>query len=118
MRNLNQFMRFDHEAFFKDKKLMSQGVREWKDYDTKEVLGTVIDVVIVSDETEYKNRDGERSTNRFEKFSVKVPQKNLEIPLEVLVQLTGEVRGTVWGEYRNQLSVKAGGIEVVDRGER
>lgn len=114
MKYLSQFQRFDYEAFAKDKRLMVTGCSPWKDRDTGEVLGTKVDTVIFADHTEYKRQEGDTSTNQFEKLSFKVKKVGLDIPRESVVQPVNPV-ATIWGDYRNQLSVRCDDMQVAQR---
>lgn len=107
MNNLAQFTRFDAPAFLDGKKLQFVDQSNWIDHDTGALLGTRVDLVIIEDKTEYKAKaDGTPArTNRFEKLTVKVPGA-VSLADDALVELVNPV-GTVWGEYRNQLSLKA-----------
>lgn len=102
---------FDMEAFCKGKTFLTTGHRPWKDYETQQVRGEKVDVVILTDETEYKTKPGEEVSNRFEKFTVKVP-KAVDLPINVMVELVN-AKASIYGEYRNQLSVVADDVRVV-----
>ena len=73
--------------------------------------GEKVDVVILTDETEYKAKPGEIVTNRFEKLTVKIP-KTLDVPINVMVEMVNP-KASIYGEYRNQLSVVADDIRIV-----
>lgn len=112
MKNLNQFMLFDWKTFSDGKRFRVTGTSEWKDYDSGNHLGTKVEVAIVEDRTQYKpDKNGNVQTNSYEKFPVKVA-KNVSVPVGAFVALDG-VTATVYGEYRNQLSVKAQDIHVL-----
>ena len=112
MKYLNQFIKFDISAFLKGKLLVCVGTAPWNDYTTKELLGTKLSVVISEDHTEYRQKPGENHTNQYEKFNVKVPKVNLDVASGTVIELTDSV-ATVYGEYRNQLSVTASDIRVI-----
>lgn len=111
LHHLNDFAPFDMAAFSKGKTFMTTGHRPWKDYETQQVRGEKVEVVILTDETEYKTKPGEEVSNRFEKFTVKVP-KPVDIPVNVMVELVN-AKASIYGEYRNQLSVVADDVRVV-----
>lgn len=113
MKGLNQFQRFDVKGFFEGKRLMVTGVREWTDFNTKEVLGTIVETVIAVDKTPYKTKEGQRISNRFEKLNLKIPVRNFDVELEKMVMPAGDVTATVYGDFRNQLSVKCSEIKVL-----
>lgn len=110
MKKLSQFLVFDWNAFAKDKRFLCVGGGEWVDFETKAHKGTKIEVVITTDHTPYKLRDGEVVSNRFEKLAFKVAA-DVDIPIDQYVEPTG-VTAKVYGDYRNLLSVEAGGITV------
>lgn len=111
MKHLNEFLTFDVDGFLKDKALMTVSVKEWNDYETKKHMGTKIEVVITRDDTTYRQKAGEQTTNRFEKLTLKVT-KDVQVPLESYV-MPVHAKATVYGEYRNMLSVIADDIKVL-----
>lgn len=113
MHNLGQFMSFDTGAFFSGKKLQFVDKSNWVDHDTGALLGTRVDLVIIEDKTPYKAKaDGTPArTNRFEKITVKVPGA-VSLPDDAMVELVNPV-GTVWGDYRNQLSMRADEVREI-----
>lgn len=113
VKGLNQFQHFDTEGFFRDKRLLVTGVREWTDFNTKEVLGTIVETVIAVDKTPYKTKEGQRISNRFEKLNLKIPVRNFDVELDKTVVPAGEVTATVYGDFRNQLSVKCTEIKIL-----
>jgi hypothetical protein len=113
MKHLNQFQKFDWEAFAKDKRFIVVGISEWKDFDSKAVLGSKVDCVIIEDNTSYKQKDGEYATNLFEKLSFKVPTK-VSIPMDSIVKPVGAV-ATIYGDHRNMLSIKCSDIQVLNK---
>ena len=114
MYGLAQYLRFDSTAFLKDKVLSATSCGPLKDFETKRVTGSKVVVVITKDETHYKPKaDGTAITNLFEKITVKLPGKmGLNIPVGSVVELINPT-GTVYGEYRNQLSITADDIKVI-----
>lgn len=115
MKGLTQYLVFDCGKFFQEKKLMATACKSWVDYESKEVLGTKIDVVITEDKTPYKTKTSEQISNLYEKFAVKVG-KALTIPVGTEITLVNPV-GTVYGEYRQLLSVVADDIQAVTNGK-
>lgn len=76
------------------------------------MLGTKAEVVILQDKTDYGQSDGANSvTNLYEKLIFKVPKK-LDIPLNTEV-IPVNPKATIFGEYRNQLSIVCDDIRVV-----
>ena len=114
MKFLSQFQTFDFERFAKDKRFMVVGCSPWKEHGSDQIIGTKVDTVIFADHTEYKRNDGDTSTNQFEKLSFKVAKVGLDVPNESVVQPINPV-ATIWGEYRNQLSVKCTDLQVAQR---
>lgn len=114
LKKLSMFQYFDIEGFLEKKKLMTVGVQEWKDYETQNILGTKVEVVIVSDETDYGNADGNVVNNLYEKLSVKIPAKLNNVPMNTAVRLVNP-EAVVYGEYRNALSITADNIEIVGK---
>lgn len=114
MKKLNMFARFDFEAFATGKKFLLISQKPWTDYNSGEVLGTKFELVITQDKTDYGAQpDGERVTNLYEKFTVKVA-KNLTMPTNVEVAIINPI-ANVYGEFRNNLSVVAEGLKVVTK---
>lgn len=113
LKKLNRFSYFDIETFLEKKKLLTVGITEWKDFDTQNVMGTKVEVVIASDKTDYGNAVGEVVSNLYEKLVVKVPAK-INIPMNVEVRLVNP-DAIIYGEYRNSLSITAENIEVVGK---
>ncbi len=113
MKKLSQFIKFDWDSFAKDKRFLCTGGSEWTDYETKKHLGTKIEVVIASDHTEYRQRDGEHASNRFEKLTFKV-LADVDIPIDQFVEPAGVV-AKVYGDFHNKLSVQADNITVVPK---
>lgn len=114
LKKLNNFTYFDIEGFLSKKTLRTVAVQEWKDYNTQNILGTKVEVVIVSDETDYGNTDGNVVNNLYEKLSVKIPAKLTNIPMNTTVRLINP-EAVVYGEYRNALSITADNIEIVGK---
>lgn len=113
LKKLSRFTYFDIEEFLEKKKLLSVGITEWKDFDTQNVMGTKVEVVIAVDKTDYGNAEGEIVSNLYEKLTVKVPAK-IDVPMNVEVRLVNP-EAVVYGEYRNSLSITADSIEVVGK---
>lgn len=108
---LNQFSSFDLDGFLKGKELRCTGCSEYKDYDTDTHLGTTVETVIVTDETPYKQKDGMQATNRYKELKIKV-SKDISVPINSIVRPINGV-ATIYSKYRNELSIKATDIEIV-----
>lgn len=113
MKNLGQFIFFKFKEFAKDKKFMVTEVSPWQDFKTKEVLGSAVTVVVIEDSTIY----GKQGNNLYEKFKIKV-RKQVNPSVNSLVMPTGEVEATVYGDYRNMLSVTCDDIRIVNDKEK
>ena len=109
MRFLNQFNEFNFVQFSEGKTFNVVEVAPWQDYKTKELLGTEVTVVIMTDNTNYGEK--KTGTNRFEKLNIKV-SKIISVPENAVVIPVNAV-GTIYGEFRNQLSIKAEDIRIV-----
>lgn len=116
MKGLNQFLGFDWGGFAAGKAFIVTSVSELLDYNTKAHLGTKVECVIGADNTPYKFKDGETFTNRYEKITFKV-SKDVNIPIDARVMPVNAV-ATIYGEYRNQLSVKCDDIQIVTPKEK
>ena len=112
MKNLSQFSKFDWEAFSHGKEFLVTGCSQLLDFNTKEHVGTRVDCVIYSDNTPYKQRNGETVTNRFEKLTFKVMKKDVSVPVNSMVTVHNAV-AVIYGEYQNQLSVTCDDITVI-----
>lgn len=113
MKNLNQFNEFHWDKFAEGKCFSVAGVSEWKDFDTKEHQGTKVNVYISSDKTPYKpDKNGFVQTNLGEKLTFKVSKDIGNLTPGMTVVPVG-VKATVYGEYRNQLSVRCDDIRPV-----
>lgn len=110
MKHLTQFQKFDMDEFLKGKQLLVTAVGENVDFETKQHLGTKVEVVIVKDETTYKQKNGEQKTNLFEKFNIKLT-KDINVPVNAYVYPV-DVVAKVYGTYNDQLSVTAGDLKI------
>lgn len=112
LKNLHAFQPFDLSAFLQGKQLVVTHCRPWQDFDTKEERGTAVELAITKDETKYPPaKDGTVYTNLYEKIVVKVP-KGINIPTGAIVTVVNG-SATVYGDYRNQLSIRAEDVKVV-----
>lgn len=112
MRGLTYFLAFNVLDFFELKTLVVTSVTQWLDFKTKEHLGTKVEVFISEDATEYPTpRDGGQISNLGQSFAIKVPH-DVSVKIGDVVEMVNPV-ATVYGEYRNQLSVKADDVVVV-----
>ena len=116
MEYLYAYLRFDVAAFLRDKVLQATACGELVEFETGKHLGTKVTVAIISDKTPYPpGKNGAVRSNLYEKFTVKV-NKDISVPVGATVELINPV-GTVFGEYRNQLSVRADDVRIVGGGQ-
>ena len=120
LKGLNQFVPpFEFERFAVGKEFEVTGVSEWTDYGENgtlgKPLGTKVETVIIKDTTQYEpDKNGNPITNKYQPIIFKV-SKNVNFPLGTKVMAKG-VTATIYGDYRNQLSVKCDDIiEVKDQ---
>lgn len=113
LKGLNMFGGFDTEGFLSNLSLGTVGQSEWKDFTTGEHKGTKVEVVIIADKHNYKSANGQQISNIYEKLTVKVP-KDIDVPMNAHVRLIN-AKATVYGQYRNQLSITADDIEVIKK---
>lgn len=114
LKKINKFVNFDIAAFLKGKELVFIGKKDWVDFDTHNLLGEKAEIVIIKDETDYGDSDGESVSNIYEKLTVKVPARLDNIPLNSRIHLVNP-HAVVYGEYRNELSITAEKIELIGR---
>lgn len=112
MKALNQFIVFDCERFFAGKTMKYVGSSGWSDYNTKAHLGTKVEAVIAEDKTAYKQKDGACISNLYEKIVFKCRKDVGSIPSGASIVPVNPV-ATVYGEYRNLLSITCDDIRVV-----
>lgn len=114
MRGLNQFTVFDFERFNVGKMYVSISQRKWIDDDTGKVIGTKVDSLIWKDGTVYKDdKNGDKITNKYEKVTFKV-RKQISVPPNVEIRPVNPI-ASIYGDYRNQLSVTCDDIEIVQK---
>lgn len=113
MKKLSQFLCFDFDKFSEGKIFQATTIEKWVDFETKELMGTKVGAVIVKDNTPYKQKDGENVNNLFEKITFKIP-KSVQVPANAYIMPVNAV-GVVYGEYRNQLSVTADDIRILQK---
>lgn len=107
---------FDIVRFLAGKKLLVLSCSEWVDYQSKEFLGSKLELVIFEDNTMYPpNSKGEvaEAVNRFEKLLVKVPNKHISVPRNSEVTLENP-QATIYGDFSEKLSLTADEVKVVN----
>lgn len=96
---------------------MVTNIMPWQDYDTKALLGTKVETVITVDNTPYQpGADGTIQTNLFEKVTFKVAKSDVNVKVGDFVEPVNAV-ATIYGDFQNQLSVKADDVIIVKSAE-
>ena len=113
MTGLRFFNSFDLDSFLMGKLLQVVSIKPWKDYDSDQTLGVKYELVIIKDSTHYPVKDDKTISNRFEKFSCKVPQASPDVDVNTYVEVVNGT-ATIWGEHRDKLSVKCESLRSID----
>lgn len=118
MKGLRQFLKFDNEAFFKDKTLIVKEVKptiEYKDGEaTDKVLGTTVVAVITRDDTTYlRNGEKVKDLNFMESLNIKVPNKEFTLPQGMQIEPINIINSSVYGQFQNNLSIECENIKKV-----
>lgn len=113
LKGIKEFNSFDMLRFQQGKEFTVTSCRKWFDYDDKSrQLGTRIEVAITRDDTKYApSKNGEAISNLYEKLTFKV-SKDVTVPVGAVVEPVNAV-ATVFGDYGNQLSIKADDVKIV-----
>lgn len=112
LNQLSRFMAFDFHGFFDAKTMMVKSIMPIKEYDGDKCVGTAgtkIDAVIIADKTKYPDPDPNRN-NSFSSFVFKLPDVDVDTVRQQLkisdqIQLIGCSKASVYGKYRNELSL-------------
>lgn len=112
MKGTNQFERFDREAFFKDKDCTVTGVSQWLDHETKKPLGWRVDTVVTRDDTQYRTKDDRVISNLYQTQAIKCREKP-DVKVGDVVVPDGDVTCVLYGQYRNEISIKCDSVKVV-----
>ena len=118
LKSLSSFQRFDGERFFHDKRILFTKAEDWQEGEDMEHMrsvGTKITGVIFSDETDY-GRDL-KGVNQGESLTIKVRQplsafENWQV-FQTIFSVEKIDKATIWGDYRNQLSIKVPSLKVL-----
>lgn len=107
MQGLNMFTVFSYAQFLEGKRLVFLKARPW--LDNGQELGSKVTIQIVEDKTQYGKPN---ITNFGELLTVKVrnlpPSAFAQLkPLSTEIFIKDVEKATVYGEYRNQLSIIA-----------
>ncbi|MCC4325218.1 hypothetical protein LMB33_00740 [Limosilactobacillus reuteri] len=113
-KKLSAFKQFDNQGFFGPKILMAMSEEPWLDFDSGKKLGTKLNVVVWQDHSDYGDPT---ITNVGQTLSVKIAGREpQQIITPHLVRLINP-EATIYGEYQNQLSVRADDVEDIEGGE-
>lgn len=119
LKMLNRFQVFDSARFFEGKKFLLTKLEPWQegnDVEHLRTVGTKVTGVIAIDDTQYgKDLTG---INEGETLTFKV-RKSLAAfqdwePLRTVFQATTYDKVVIWGDYRNQLSVRVPDLQKVE----
>lgn len=114
-KNLSQYVSFDLEGFLSGKELELTNIVPWIDFQSKEPLGIKAELTIIKDDTEYKpNAQGVITSNKYCKLDIKIKDE-LTLPIGSLVKVENVTKASVYGDFRNQLSVEAQRIVLVKK---
>lgn len=114
MKKLGQFLCFDWDGFAEGKIFRVRSVKPWLDFEDKsKVLGVVVEAVIVEDRTYYDCQPGEEVSNLYEPISFKVRKSSVGVGVGDLAIPVG-AKASVYGDYRNKLSVKADDVIIFE----
>lgn len=117
MKRLNDFMEFRLADFIRDKTLRVTGIKPWyEDKERTKQVGDSLEVACARDNTLHTNaKTGEqlRGINLYEKFTVKVPPEHSSVKIGDYIEII-DGKGTIYGDYRNNLSVRAKVIRVIN----
>jgi hypothetical protein len=111
MKGLGQFLEFNTQQFFAEKVTVFLKSAPWEEESggTKRIEGAKVTLQIIEDRTTYLK---ESIDNYGEQVVIKVRNVDFNAysqlsPLKTEVVIVDVERATVWGEYKNQLSIIA-----------
>lgn len=118
LKNLSHFTAFNAPEFLKRKELRFISAIRWVekiDKSSEVEKGVKVGLLIFSDDSDYPNE----KNNLGEQLVVKVPFATLEDyasyqPLVTICEIIDIEKATVYGEYRNQLSITAKVVKADD----
>lgn len=119
MKKLNKFLKFDFKNFVNGKTFEIVEVKShfvYENGEKKDADGVIVRIAITTDNTDYGEND---VTNKFEQFNVKCIGADLEKAKEKfhvgnLLKFKKYKKATVYGTYRNQLSVEVGSLDDME----
>ncbi|WP_049506799.1 hypothetical protein [Streptococcus anginosus] len=118
LKNLSHFTEFNASLFLAKKELRFISATRWVekiDKSSEVEKGVKVGLLIFSDDSDYPNE----KNNLGEQLVVKVPFATLEDyasyqPLVTICEIIDIEKATVYGEYRNQLSITAKVVKADD----
>ena len=118
LKNLSHFTEFNASLFLAKKELRFISATRWVekiDKSSEVEKGVKVGLLIFSDDSDYPNE----KNNLCEQLVVKVPFATLEDyasyqPLVTICEIIDIEKATVYGEYRNQLSITAKVVKADD----
>lgn len=119
MNGLKSFMKFDWDDFAAEKEFTVKSTSDWTDYNTKEKLGTKIEVVISKDDITYPGKKGNEVSNIFEtlffkvKKEVDVSPKKKVVPVNPTVTAYGMDKAGNFSSFLNCLSITCEDISIL-----
>ena len=117
LKKLSQFQVFDSKSFFESKDFLLSKIEEWQEEGSQNLktVGTKVTGVIFVDKSTYGNAG--TGINRGESITFKVSQPVTNFSswkaFNTVFKATAFTKVTVYGEYRNQLSVKVPSLTVI-----
>ena len=120
LKRLSQFQEFDSKAFFESKDFLLSKIEEWQEQQEEgnqnlKTVGTKVTGVIFVDKSNYGNA-GTR-INRGESITFKVSQPVTAFSnwqaFNTVFKATDFTKVSVYGEYRNQLSVRVPNLTAI-----
>lgn len=119
MQKLNIFLHFDLAEFLRDKLLEIMSIKEHRQYidgQPGDVDGVTLKVAIVKDGTDYGTPG---ISNLYESFNIIIKNAKLENVISVYtpgtpIKIKTYNKATVYGQYRNELSVQCSGLESIE----
>ena len=112
MRGTHQFEEFNFSKFSQGKDYTVTGLSEWLDYDTKKPMGWRVDTVVTRDDTQYRTKDDQVISNLYQPQVFKCSAKP-DVKVGDIVEPVDITACTLYGQFRNQISVKCDSVKVV-----
>lgn len=119
LKKLSRFQLFDSKGFFEGKDFMLSKVEEWQegeDSDHLKTVGTKVTGVIFRDKSDYGQVGTEINKGESITFKVSQPVINFSSwkPFNTIFKATTFTKVSIYGTYRNQLSVKVPSLTAIN----